>query len=79
MDHEGPIDEVVRQINEMSRQRCIFELMHFDQIPLDFRRDDLDTMSVEHLRHVLVAAVVTVRKRPGRAPAVRAGRCDGLD
>lgn len=79
MDHEGPIDEVVRQINGMSRQRCIFELLHFDHIPLDFRRGDLDTMSVERLRHTLVAAVVTVRKRSGRARAVRAGRCDGLD
>lgn len=72
MDPDRPIDHQIRQINSMSRQRCVYELTHFEEIPLDFSPEDLDAMSLERLRHTLLAAVVTVWKRPQRS-TVRAG------
>ncbi len=54
---------LVQQINQMSRQQCIDALAGFEDIPLDFDRDWLGRMSIETLRHTLMAAHVTVARR----------------
>ena len=63
MSIEQPIESVVRNIHELDRSGCIHELMAFRAIPLDFSREYLDGMSDERLRHVLLAAVLTVHTR----------------
>lgn len=47
----------------MSRTQCIDALTHFDEIPLDFTESFLQRMSLERLRHVLLAAMLTVDRR----------------
>ena len=47
----------------MSRTQCIDALTHFDGIPLDFTEPFLQRMSVERLRHILLAAMITVDRR----------------
>lgn len=63
MSLEQPIESTVRTIHELDRNGCIHELMGFRAIPLDFSREYLDGMSLERLRHVLLAAVLTVHTR----------------
>ena len=55
--------EELRRIHSLSRGDCIQELTHFRDIPLDFEKHYLEQMSVERLRHVLLAAVLTVKFR----------------
>lgn len=47
----------------MSRTQCIDALTHFEEIPLDFTEAFLHRMSLERLRHVLLAAMLTVDRR----------------
>lgn len=57
------IDQQLRIIHQMTSDECIETLLHFSEIPLDFDRAFLELMSVEKLRHVLVAAMLTVHRR----------------
>ena len=56
------LSEKCREIQSLDRQQCIHELLTFEDIPLDFNREFLDDMSLERLRHVLLAAYATVMK-----------------
>lgn len=60
---DAPIELLVQQIHSLDRQQCIDELLRFDQLPLDFSRTYLEELSLERLRHVLLAAVVTVHRQ----------------
>ncbi|MBI1368976.1 MAG: hypothetical protein GC162_10025 [Planctomycetes bacterium] len=60
---QNPIHQTVREIHAMSRGQCIDALTHFRDIPLDFDESFLSQMSLERLRHVLLAAVLTVHRR----------------
>lgn len=53
------IEAALKEIHTMDRPRCIHELTHFRDIPLDFDPDFLNGMSIERLRHILMAAVLT--------------------
>jgi len=59
----GQVHQVVQRIHGMSRTQCIHALTRFEDIPLDFDEAYLRSMSVERLRHILLAAVLTVHKR----------------
>ncbi|QNN24234.1 hypothetical protein HED60_18810 [Planctomycetales bacterium ZRK34] len=59
----GQVHQLVQQIHGMSRTQCIDALTHFDGIPLDFTEPFLQRMSVERLRHILLAAMITVDRR----------------
>ena len=63
MSWDQPIESTVREIHQLDRAGCIHELMAFHAFPLDFSREYLDGMSDERLRHVLLAAVLTVHNR----------------
>jgi hypothetical protein len=63
MSIDQPIEATVREIHHLDRAQCIDALAGFRAIPLDFSRDYLDGMSDERLRHVLLAAVLTVHNR----------------
>ena len=63
MNHADPLHDTLRAVHRMNRSQCIDELTHFPDIPLDFSEDFLQNMSVERLRHLLAAAVLTVHQR----------------
>ena len=63
MGLDQPLDQVLRQIHEMDRTECIEQLLNFEQIRLDFNATFLNQMSSDRLRHILLAAVITVRRR----------------
>lgn len=58
-----PAEQLAREVYQLDREACIRELTHFRAIPLDFNESYLQSMSVERLRHVLLAALITVRNR----------------
>ncbi|MEN8126348.1 MAG: hypothetical protein ABFR90_00925 [Planctomycetota bacterium] len=48
----------------MSKREVIRRLLHFDGgIKLDFTSDYLEKLSTDRLRHILLAAVVTVNRK----------------
>jgi hypothetical protein len=57
------MEELARDIARFGRRQCITELEHFSDIPLDFDRSFLERMSTEKLRHTLLAACITSRRR----------------
>jgi hypothetical protein len=63
MSPNASMEELAREISSLDRHSCIDQLQHFDRIPLDFNRSFFDGMSTEKLRHVLMAAYITVKKR----------------
>ncbi len=63
MDLDRSLDATACEVVEMDRSRCIAELMSFGRIPLDFSLDYLQSLPVEQLRHILMAAVLTVTIR----------------
>ncbi len=63
MDFDRPFEEVLCQVSNLDRQQCINELTHFGKLRLDFTVEYLEDLGDEQLRHMLVAAVLTVRKR----------------
>ncbi len=63
MGSDTPIEQAVSQIQAMSRDQCIYELTHFHGMRLDFDTSFLNAASDERLRHILLAAVLTVRTR----------------
>jgi hypothetical protein len=64
---DQPITQIIKQVQKMSRRRCIQELVQFDAIPLDFDEAFLEGKSHEELSHMLVAAVVTATRKNNRA------------
>lgn len=69
MRWDRPLDEVIQEIHGMERGQCLYELTHFDAVPLDFQLDFLQSHSDEWLRHTLLAAVFTAHRRACRRPA----------
>jgi len=67
MCHQHPLEQVLADIHHLDRMQCIHELKHFDEIPLDFDDAFLAASSLERLRHILMAAVLTVYNRRNRA------------
>lgn len=63
MGHDPRLNEAALRIHTMDREQCIEELLHFRGIPLDFNAAYLSQMSSDRLRHVLLAAVITVHTR----------------
>lgn len=63
MSPNKPLEQLAVEINHFDRNRCINELCHFDGLQLDFTPEFLGQMSVEKLRHVLMAALITASKR----------------
>ena len=56
------LSDKCREVHLFDRHQCIQELLNFPDIPLDFTQAFLDDMSLERLRHILLAAYVTVMR-----------------
>jgi hypothetical protein len=57
------IERIACRVNRMNRDQCIDQLRRFRAFPLDFTPAYLQQMSVEKLRHVLTAAMITAQLR----------------
>lgn len=68
MDTTASPIEIARCVQRLDRDQCIRRLESFEAIPLDFSREMLEGMSVERLRHLLLAAMITAARhgRPGQ-------------
>ena len=69
MSPEMPLDDLLQTIHSFDRNQCIDELINFKYFPLDFDQAYLSQLSLEKLRHVLMAAYVTARNKAQRAAA----------
>jgi hypothetical protein len=57
-------EKMCSKITSMSKREVIRRLLHFDgPIKLDYSPDYLENLSADRLRHILLAAVVTVNRK----------------
>ncbi len=60
VDH--PIDQLLKTVQDLDRSGCKTQLRGLDRIHLDFTDEYLDALTLERLRHILVAACIQSRK-----------------
>lgn len=64
MSAEFSFEKMCSAIAAMSKTEVISRLLNFDgPIKLDFTQDYLEGLNVERLRHILLAAVITVQHK----------------
>ncbi len=56
------VDRLITDVFQFDHARCKAELARISRPKLDFTEEYLDTMSVERLRHVLVAAYLQAQR-----------------
>ena len=67
MQLNQPVERIIEEIHSLDRVGCISQLRTLARPRLDFTDDFLDDLSLEQLRHVLMAACLQARKPlPGR-------------
>ncbi len=66
MSSSQSLDDLVQSIYSLDREHCIHELRSLPRLRLDFSDEFLGGMSLDRLRHVLMAACVQARKRQPR-------------
>ena len=62
MAGQGSVDDAIRSISEMERDDCKRCLRMMNRSWMDFSEDFLDTMSLEKLRHIVLAAWLQVHR-----------------
>jgi len=62
MTTKEPIESLIASIHGLDRDGCIAKLRQMHQLKMDFSDEYLADLSVDRLRHVLLAACVQVRK-----------------
>lgn len=62
MKLDQPIDRIIADIHALTRAGCIGALRAFEQPQLDFTDEYLEGMSLDQLRHVLMAACIQARR-----------------
>jgi hypothetical protein len=64
MSAEFSFEKICTQIASMSKSEVIKRLTHFEgPMKLDFTSEYLETLTTEKLRHILLAAVTTVKRK----------------
>ena len=64
MPSKFSFEKMCSKIASMSKREVIRRLLNFDgPLKLDFTADYLEKLSTERLRHILLAAVVTVNQK----------------
>ena len=61
MSHDVDIERLIEQVPEMSRRTCTAYLRRFRQPRLDFTDEYLACLSLDRLRHVLLAACLQAK------------------
>lgn len=67
-----PVEQIIQEIHSLDRRGCLSELRTFERPRLDFTDEFLNHLSLEQLRHILMAACLQARKpmpRPAAAAA----------
>ena len=64
MSSNFSFEKMCSKIASMNKREVVQRLLNFDgPIKLDFSRDYLEKLSTDRLRHILLAAVVTVHQK----------------
>lgn len=64
MAAEFSFEKICSKVSSMSKRQIIRRLLRFDgPIKLDFTPDYLENLSTDRLRHILLAALVTVHRK----------------
>ena len=64
MGSASSFEKIVSAIASLSKPEVKRRLMHFKgRIKLDFTESYLDSLSADRLRHILLAAMTTVKRR----------------
>ena len=62
------IEQQILQVYDLDRDGCTERLLHMEPLKLDFTTEYLSQLSIERLRHILVAAYLQAAKRsPGQS------------
>jgi hypothetical protein len=61
------LDELARRVAGLDRESCKEHLRDLSPLRLDFTEEYLETLSVDRLRHVVMAAMMQAMKRDQRA------------
>ncbi|MDP6154479.1 MAG: hypothetical protein QF785_13945 [Phycisphaeraceae bacterium] len=62
MTADEPIEQLITNVYEMDRDHCKAALSGFEQPSLDFTDDFLNQISLDRLRHILMAACLQSRR-----------------
>lgn len=62
MGTDRPLEELMQTVASLDRDGCKAELRHFKKPTIDFTDEYLDSLSVDRLRHILLAACLQARK-----------------
>jgi len=57
------VEQQILQVYDLDRAGCTEQLLHMEQLKLDFTTEYLSQISIEQLRHLLVAAYLQVTKK----------------
>lgn len=63
MDINLSLDHLVTRISSLDREGCKAELRGCDELRVDFTDEYLDSLPLEKLRHIVLAARLRVKKR----------------
>lgn len=62
MDGQGSVDDAIRGISELDRAACKRCLRQMNRSWMDFSDDFLETMPIDRLRHIVLAAWLQVHR-----------------
>lgn len=58
------IETMCTAVAEMTKEEVKQQILHFDgPVPLDFTEDYLDSLNVDKLRHILLAAMLVAQRK----------------
>jgi hypothetical protein len=69
MAAEPTIEDLIQTVAALDRDTCKARLRLIERPRLDFPDDFLDALSLERLRHLLLAAYLQARRRPNQRHA----------
>ena len=62
MQLNRPVEQLIQEIHSLDREGCTAELRTMNRPRLDFTPEFLEHLTLEQLRHVLMAACLQARK-----------------
>ena len=63
MSADLSFEKMCSKIASMKKQEIIRRLLNFNGMKMDFTPDYLEDLSTDRLRHILLAAIVTVNRK----------------
>lgn len=69
MQLDGPVEQLIQDIHALDHDGVVDQLLSIRKPRLDFTEDYLRSLTLEQLRHILMAACLQARKSPVRRTA----------